>query len=104
MRSGRLVVHMKRDTAKTIFRTVVFAGAMLGTAGCSKKQTTPSTVPANQGPVADPAATDPNASPAGTETATPDPCAGVDVDPCAGERPRPNGDGGGGAGRGFVLS
>ena len=90
---------MKRDTAKTIFRTVVFAGAMLG-GGCSKKQTTPSTVPANTSPVADPAATDPNA---GT-TAEPDPCAGMEPDPCAGmERPHA-GDGGGGAGRGFVLS
>lgn len=93
---------MKRDTAKTIFRTVVFAGAMLG-GGCSKKQTTPSTVPANTSPVADPAATDPNAG--GTEAATPDPCAGAEADPCAGgERPRGNDDGGGGTGRGFVLS
>ncbi len=92
---------MKRDTAKTIFRTVVFAGAMLG-GGCSKKQTTPSTVPTNTSPVADPAATDPNAG--GTEAATPDPCAGAEPDPCAGmERPHA-GDGGGGTGRGFVLS
>ena len=45
---------MKRDTAQTIFRTVVFAGAMLGAGGCSKKQTTPTTMPANSGPVADP--------------------------------------------------
>ncbi|MBA3457724.1 MAG: hypothetical protein H0T42_31870 [Deltaproteobacteria bacterium] len=92
---------MKRDTAKTIFRTVVFAGAMLGTGACGKKQA--ATTPGNTSPVAaDPAATDPAA--AGTEAATPDPCAGVEPDPCAGERPRPNGDGGGGMGRGFVLS
>ena len=91
---------MKRDTAKTIFRTVVFAGAMLG-GGCSKKS--PATVPTNTSPVAAPAATDPNAAP--TEAQSPDPCAGAEADPCAGgERPRPNGDGGGGAGRGFVLS
>jgi hypothetical protein len=95
---------MKKDTAKTIFRTVVFAGAMLGTGGCSKKQTTPSTVPANTSPTADPATGTGTDTPAGTETATPeDPCAGVD--PCAGgERPRGNDDGGGGAGRGFILS
>jgi len=94
---------MKRDTAKTIFRTVVFAGAMLG-GGCSKKQTTPSAVPANSNPSADPAAATP--APAGTETATPDPCAGANADPCAGgERPRgTDDDGGGGTGRGFVLS
>jgi len=96
---------MKKDTAKTIFRTVVFAGAMLGTGGCSKKQTTPSTVPANTAPAATDPATGTGAEPApGTDTATPeDPCAGVD--PCAGmDRPRGNDDGGGGAGRGFVLS
>ncbi len=93
---------MKRDTAKTIFRTVVFAGAMLG-GGCSKKSTTPATVPANTSPVADPNATDPNNG--GPDVTSPDPCAGAEADPCAGgERPRPNGDGGGGAGRGFVLS
>lgn len=93
---------MKRDTAKTIFRTVVVAGAMLG-GGCSKKQTTPSTVPANTSPAADAASA--GTSTTGTEAETPDPCAGVEHDPCAGgERPRPNGDGGGGTGRGFVLS
>ena len=94
---------MKRDTAKTIFRTVVFAGAMLG-GGCSKKSTTPATVPSNASPAADPAATDPNAAP--TEAQSPDPCAGAEADPCAGgeARPHSNNDGGGGAGRGFVLS
>jgi len=103
MRSGRLGIHMKRDTAQTIFRTVVFAGAMLG-AGCSKKQTTPSTTPTNAAPTADPATT--GTEPTGTEAATPDPCAGAAADPCAGgERPRgTDDDGGGGAGRGFVLS
>lgn len=93
---------MKRDAAQTIFRTVVFAGAMLGGgAGCSKKaapttQTTPAvTTPtdgATEGSAADPCAV------------APDPCASVD--PCAGgERPRgTDEDGGGGMGRGFVLS
>ena len=93
---------MKRDTAKTIFRTVVFAGAMLG-GGCSKKSTTPVMVPANASPVADPAATDPNTG--GAEAPSPDPCAGAEADPCAGGEARPHaGDGGGGTGRGFVLS
>lgn len=92
---------MKRDAAQTIFRTVVFAGAMLGSAaGCSKKQapTTPPPTPMS----ADPATPEPdqNATPAPEGEA--DPCAGGD--PC-GERPRgTDDDGGGGAGRGFVLS
>lgn len=95
---------MKKDTAKTIFRTVVFAGAMLGTGGCSKKSTTPATIPANTSTTTDPATGTGTPPATGTETATPeDPCAGVD--PCAGgERPRGNDDGGGGAGRGFILS
>ena len=92
---------MKRDTTKTIWRTVVFAGAMLGAPACGKKQ--PQTTPTNK---ATPAATD-QAVPASTDNATPapkaDPCA---ADPCAGaERPRgTDEDGGGGMGRGFVLS
>lgn len=97
---------MKRDAAQTIFRTVVFAGAMLGGgAGCSKKAapTTPTsptvTAPtdgATEGATSG-SATDPCA-------AAPDPCASAD--PCGGgERPRgTDEDGGGGMGRGFVLS
>lgn len=95
---------MKRDAAQTIFRTVVFAGAMLGSAaGCSPKkaQTTPQPTPMS----ADPAAPDPNQNATPTpegETGKTDPCAGGD--PC-GERPRgTDDDGGGGAGRGFILS
>jgi hypothetical protein len=98
---------MKRDTASTIFRTVVFAGAMLGAPACSKKQ--PQTTPTNtatQPTGGDPAMMQGDAKkPAGTEA---DPCAG---DPCAGdpcgggERPRgSDDDGGGGTGRGFILS
>ncbi|HSD87617.1 MAG TPA: hypothetical protein VLB44_08880 [Kofleriaceae bacterium] len=90
---------MKRDATKTIWRTVVFAGAMLGVPACSKKQ--PQTTPSN---VTKPAATD-TTTPASTDSTTPapptqssDPCAGVD-------RPRgADDDGGGGMGRGFVLS
>ena len=92
---------MKRDTTTTIWRTVVFAGAMLGAPACSKKQA--QTTPSNN---ATPASTD-QAVPASTDNATPtpaaDPCA---ADPCAGmDRPRgTDDDGGGGTGRGFVLS
>ena len=96
---------MKRDTAQTIFRTVVFAGAMLGTgAACSKKAAP--TTPTNAQP-ADPAATDPAMpDPCAGDPCAADPCAGASADPCAGgERPRgTDDDGGGGAGRGFVLS
>ena len=95
---------MKRDVASTIFRTVVFAGAMLG-AGCSKKQ--PTTTPTNTAPGGDAQMQgDPS-----KETAKPDganPCGGdpCGSDPCAGgERPRgTDDDGGGGTGRGFILS
>ena len=90
---------MKRDAAQTIFRTVVFAGAMLGTTACGKK-------PAPAQPAA------PGASEPADQTLAPeskpdgaDPCA-AGADPCAGgERPRgTDPDGGGGTGRGFILS
>jgi len=45
---------MKRNTAKTIFRTVVLAGALLATGACAKKQ-----------------AAAPPATPAGATEATP---------------------------------
>lgn len=88
---------MKRNTAQTIFKTVVFAGAMLGSAaGCSKKSanTTPKNTQEMKG-----SATDPKADPAKkTDGSMADPCAG-------GERPRgTDDDGGGGMGRGFILS
>ena len=93
---------MKRDATKTIWRTVVFAGAMLGAPACSKKK--PDTTPTNTQPAAtetvpatDAAATKP-AEPAADPNAAADPCAGMD-------RPRgTDDDGGGGMGRGFVLS
>lgn len=106
LRSGA----MKRDAAQTIFRTVVFAGAMLG-AGCGKKAAPVAPMPDNS--ANDPAPTQP-ADPAdpSTDTAMPDdPCAGgdpcADADPCGGERPRGSDDEdpcGGGMGRGFILS
>ena len=89
---------MKRDAAQTIFRTVVFAGAMLGAPACGKKPApvapANTTEPAQAG---DPAMTG-DKKPDGAA----DPCAGA-ADPCG----RPRGtdeDGGGGAGRGVILS
>jgi hypothetical protein len=90
---------MKRDTTtQTIWRTVVFAGAMLGTPACKAK----------------PAATTPNNAQKPSTTpeanAKPDPTKPTDpADPCTGDAApdRPRGaddDGGGGTGRGFVLS
>jgi hypothetical protein len=89
---------MKRDAAQTIWRTVVFAGAMLGAPACSKPKPATTTPTANP---TDPAKPDPTATakPDGTDPATPN--------PCGGDAPRPRGtddDGGGGVGRGFVLS
>ncbi len=98
---------MKRDATQTIWRTVVFAGAMLGAPACTKK-TAQQTTPTNT----QPAATDP-APAAGSDTsaqtpAEPAPSDDTTSDPCAGgdERPRGTDDdfGGGGVGRGFVLS
>ena len=89
---------MKREATKTIWRTVVFAGAMLGAPACSKKQA--ATTPTN---AAKPA---PEPAPAADNT-TPAPATDAPADPCAGGVERPRGtddDGGGGMGRGFVLS
>ena len=91
---------MKRETTQTIWRTVVFAGAMLGVPACGKGKPAATTPPAN---VADPAV-----KPADTATTKPDgtPPTTPTADPCAGQdRPRgTDDDGGGGTGRGFVLS
>jgi hypothetical protein len=89
---------MKRDAAQTIWRTVVFAGAMLGAPACGKSKPATTTPPTTS----DPAKPDPTATakPDGTDPATPNPCGGDAA-------PRPRGtddDGGGGVGRGFVLS
>jgi hypothetical protein len=95
---------MKRDASQVIWRTVVFAGAMLGAPACKSKQanTTPSNTavqkPADQGSGAQGSAM----------TAEPAPDQG-DANPCGGgpaPRPRGTDDGntGGGMGRGFVLS
>ncbi len=89
---------MKRNSAQTIFRTVVFAGAMLGAPACKKNPPAATTPPTNTS-TSEP--TDQTPTTDSTTDAT-DPCA----DPCAaGERPRGvDDDGGGGEGRGFILS
>lgn len=88
---------MKRDAAQTIFRTVVFAGAMLGANACGKKPP-----PASPTPPADAKGGDP----AMQGDQKPDPCAGDPCagDPCGGRARGADEDGGGGAGRGFILS
>lgn len=83
---------------KTIWKTVVFAGAMLGTAACGGKKAEPTT----------PAATDTSGDSGNTaetpDTAEPcgDPCGDPCADPCGG-RPRGVSDEGD-TGRGFILS
>ncbi|HVK75643.1 MAG TPA: hypothetical protein VM734_20070 [Kofleriaceae bacterium] len=89
-------MNLRREATKTIWKTVVFAGAMLGSAGCSKKQapTTPATTEdASDDTAANPCATPDEADPCGYD----DPCA----DPCG--RPRGVSDEGD-VGRGFILS
>lgn len=95
---------MKSPT-KTIWKTVVFAGAMLAFPACGGKSNG-ATTPENT--------TTEEAAPEGTETGgemTADPCAGTDPcaggDPCAdpcGDRDRGGGEDEGGVGRGFILS
>jgi hypothetical protein len=90
---------MKRETTQIIWRTVVFAGAMLGSPGCGKSKPAATTPPSNT-------QTEPAKKPEDTTTvAKPDPTT-TPTDPCAGQdRPRgTDDDGGGGVGRGFVLS
>jgi hypothetical protein len=83
---------MKRTATSTIWKTVVFAGAMLAAPiGCTKSDSTASTMPENRDVTATPDEGD-------------DPCAG---DPCAGDPCGDRWDGDpceGGVGRGFVLS
>ena len=94
---------MKRETTQTIWRTVVFAGAMLGAPGCKAKPaaTTPNnaTPATTTSPQAD-AKPDPNAKP----TDPGDPCNGDGAAPDPGRVRGADDDGGGGTGRGFVLS
>jgi hypothetical protein len=89
---------MKRDATKVIWRTVVFAGAMLGAPACSKKpaQTTPKPPAAEPAQPAEPATTATDPQPA-TNPPTPDPAEDCRVRGC-------DDDGGGGVGRGFILA
>ena len=87
---------MKRDATKVIWRTVVFAGAMLGTPACGKKQQ-PQTTPQNT----------PTQPAQPTTQTTPDQPATDPAQPPDNNDCRVRGcdeDGGGGAGRGFILS
>jgi hypothetical protein len=97
---------MKRDATQVIWRTVVFAGAMLGAQACHSKKapTTPPTNNTTTTPTTD------AATPSNTDTTATNPTnapATDTADPCMGGDERPRGtddDGGGGVGRGFVLS
>lgn len=89
-----------RDHSKVIWRTVVFAGAMLGAPACGGKAKPPEPTPANA------ASADQPAPPPADPTADPDqpnPCNPDDANPC-GDRPRGSDDEEGGIGRGFILS
>lgn len=93
-------MNLRREANKTIWKTVVFAGAMLGSA-CGGK----SGQPANP----EPAPVTDNANPCG-DTANPcgdvaNPC-GDAADPCADNPCRDRGSDPceGGEGRGFILS
>ena len=110
---------------RTIWRTVVFAGAMLG-GGCGPKPAATNTTPqpSNTAPATDPApAADPAAKPATdpamvtpqaqqqqqtppppNNTANQDPCSGGEVTPPPPPPPRPRTNPDRPHGRGFVLS
>ena len=89
-----------REPTQTIWRTVVVAGAMLGTPACKAKPAPTTPAPAsNTAPTPDPTA---NAKPDPAKTTDPgDPCNAPDSP----TRTRgADDDGGGGVGRGFILS
>jgi hypothetical protein len=90
-----------RSPTKTIWKTVVFAGAMLALPACGGKSNSASTTPENTGTEETAPAEDPPADPAADPCAGgEDPCEGAMGDPCAGgEDPCE-----GGMGRGFILS
>ncbi len=101
---------MKRDASKVIWRTVVFAGAMLGAPACTKNKTQ-TTTPSNTAQTKPADGTNANGTApntANTAAQTPaDPSNGA-ANPCgAAPDPRPRGtddETGGSMGRGFVLS
>jgi hypothetical protein len=96
-------MNLRREATKTIWKTVVFAGAMLGTAACGGKKAEPTT----------PAADTTNANPTGDDTndtgtpTTDNPCGDTAGDPCGDNPCRDRGSADpceGGEGRGFILS
>ena len=98
-------MNLRREATKTIWKTVVFAGAMLGSAGCSKSKpaaTTPPTNVTQEGGDDTAVKTDDTKADPCADT-QPDPCADPCADPC-GDRIRGGGGDGGGEGRGFILS
>jgi hypothetical protein len=101
-------MNLRREATKTIWKTVVFAGAMLGGAACGKKP--PPAQPAiTETGTGTGTGTDAEAMGSDNEVSTPtDPCSGDPADPCAdpcGGRPRGVSDEGeGDMGRGFILS
>ncbi|MBE7450456.1 MAG: hypothetical protein HS111_16625 [Kofleriaceae bacterium] len=87
-------MNLRREATKTIWKTVVFAGAMLGASACGKKN-----------PPAQPTVTEPagNPDPCAADPCAADPCADDPCgDPCGG-RSRGVSDEGD-VGRGFILS
>jgi hypothetical protein len=91
-----------RDPTQTIWRTVVVAGAMLGTPACKAKPAATTPAPAsNTAPATAPATPEANAKPDPTTSDPGDPCNAPDSPTRARGA---DDDGGGGAGRGFILS
>jgi hypothetical protein len=92
---------MRGQHTKIIWRTVVFAGAMLGAPACGGKDKPASTTPSNDTTTENATTTDTATQP---DPANPcNPCAANPCNPC-GDRPRGGDDEEGGMGRGFILS
>lgn len=99
-------MNLRRGATETIWKTVVFAGAMLGSACGSKSKPPVAATPDPMTQQADP--NDPNAKKKAPDDPCADPCAEANpcgdewTDPCA-DRIRGSSDEGG-EGRGFILS
>ncbi len=91
-----------RDSASAIWRTVVFAGAMLGAPLVAQADTKP-TPPADQKPADKPADKSADKSKSTDKPKTDDKTT-AKKKPAAKKRPRGTDDSGGGTGRGFILS
>jgi hypothetical protein len=114
-------MHRHRDSSSTIWRTVVFAGAMLGVPACGGSPKPAPATPQNAaGPEAAPAPTPTTQTEPAKPDTTPaaDPCAGqpmpqqatktedppADPQPATPPKKRPRGGGDRPVGRGFVLA